>query len=205
MITMEHHKIIITPTAYIKSLMYFQRFSSEFLNEEDFKFSYALLVGYLNPFKKKKYITDFVPIKEYNKEYIDFKKDSLIFEKIDKVNLDYDDDEFPEYVLGWARNSLHNDIEPTDIDKENHLLFQTAIEPQALFWVFNYDNLMIDDGFRLYIFDDDFKSINVVTNLTELKYNFSNKVFLDDLIDLAIDIEEKRKTKRVVIKGIEEN
>jgi len=184
--------------------MYFQRFSSEYMDENDFKFSYALLVGYLNPFKKKTYISDFVPIKEFNKEYINFKKDPLIFEKIAKVNLDYDDEEFPEFVIGWARNSLYNDLEPTEIDKENHIVFQTAIEPQALFWVFNYDNLMIDDGFRLYIFDDDFKSINIASELAELKYNFSNKVFLDDLIDLAIDIEEKRKTKKIVIKGIEE-
>ena len=202
---MEHHRISISPIAYIKSLMYFQRFSSEFIGEENFKFSYALLVGYLNPFKKKTYITDFVPIKEYNKENINFKKDPFIFEKIAKVNLDYDDEEFPEFVIGWARNSLYNDLEPTDIDKQNHLVFQTAIEPQALFWVFNYDNLMIDDGFRLYIFDDDFKSINMVTPLAELKYNFSNKVFLDELIEIAINIEEKRKTKAIVIKGIEEN
>ena len=185
--------------------MYFQRFSSEFMDEEEFKFSYALLVGYLNPFKKKTYISDFVPIKEYNKEYVNFKKETLIFEKIAKVNLDYDDEEYPEFVIGWARNSLYNDLEPTEIDKENHIVFQTAVEPQALFWVFNYDNLMIDDGFRLYIFDDNFKSINIASDLAELKYNFSNKVFLDDLIDLAIDIEEKRKTKKIVIKGIEEN
>ena len=201
---MEHNKIIISPIAYIKSILYFQRFTSEFISEENFKSSYALLVGFIDPLEKETVITDFVPIKDFQDKYIDFTKDTLVLEKIAKVNHDFDDDEFPEYVLGWARNTVMNDLEPITIDKKNHLIFQTAIDPQAIFWIFNYDNLMIDDGFRLYSFQENFKSINLVSELKELRYDFSKNVYFDDLMDLAIQMEEKRKSKKILIKGIGE-
>ena len=199
------NKIIISPLTYIKSIMYFQRFSSDLLEEGDYKFAYALLLGFIDNIENEILITDFIPIKNFDVNYIKFEQYDKLFENIEKLNQEFSDDELPEYILGWARNSIHNDLEPTIFDKENHILFQTAIHPNSVFWIFNFDNLMVDDGFRLFSFKDDFKIINITSELIELNYSFSKEVYFDDLVQIAIDIEEKRKNKEVLIKGLEEN
>ncbi len=196
--------IVVSPMAYIKSLMYFQRFTSEFVNEDDFKFAYGLLIGYVDPFDNSTNIEDFIPIKDFDKEYIKFRKFDTIFENIDKLNVEFNDDEYPEYILGWARNSLHDDLDPTIFDKKNHLFFQTAINPKSVAWIFNFENLTIDYGFRLYAFKNDVKELTITSELKELKYKMSKNVNFDEFVEIAIDIEEKRKNSEVLIKGIEE-
>jgi hypothetical protein len=185
--------------------MYFQRFSSDYINEEENTFAYALLFGFIDNVENETLITDLIPIKDFGEEYIKFGKYDKLFEYIEKLNQKYSDDELPEYVLGWARNSIHNELEPTVFDKENHIIFQTSIHPNSVFWIFNFDNLMVDDGFRLFSFKDDFKAINITSKLIELNYKFSKEVYFDDLVQVAIDIEEKRKNKDILIRGIEEN
>ncbi len=199
------NKVVISPLAYIKSLMYFQRFSSEYIDEKENKFAIGLLLGFIDDYENETLITDFIPIRDFNEEYIKFKKYNKLFEHIEKLNQEFSDEELPEYILGWARNSIHNDLEPTVFDKENHIFFQTAIHPKCLFWIFNFDNLIVDDGFRLYSFKEDFKTINITSELIELRYGFAKEVYFDDLVQIAIDLEDKRKSKEILIKGIEEN
>ncbi|MHA1293552.1 MAG: hypothetical protein ACTSQJ_12915 [Promethearchaeota archaeon] len=196
------NKVIIAPLAYIKSLMYFQRFSNEFMDEKEYKFAYGLLLGFFNE-QGSVCIDDFVPIKEFEKEYLRFKKFDKIFEYVNQLNNRYNNDEFPLYIMGWARNSIYNDINPNIIDKENHLFFQTAIEPKSILWIFNIDNLTIDDGFKIYTFKGDFKTINISSELIEIKYEFSKEIYFDELVQIAIDIEKKRKNSEIIIKGIE--
>ena len=148
---------------------------------------------------------DFVPIRSFDKEFIKFEKEfDTIFEKVDLLNREYYDDEFPEYILGWGRNSLYNELEPNLIDKKNHLYFQSATNPNSFFMIFDHVDLSIGLGFTLYTFKDEFKSINIASELIELRSNFSKDVLLDDLVELAITIEEKRKTKEPLLKGLEE-
>jgi hypothetical protein len=198
------NKIIISPIAYIKSLMYFQRFSSEYINESEQKFAFGLLLGFIDDFENETLITDFIPIKDFGDEYLKFSKFNTFFESIEKLNQEYNDEEYPEYIVGWARNSLFNDLEPTIFDKENHLLFLTSIHSKSVFWIFNFDNLMVDDGFRLFSFKEDFKIVNITSELIELSYNFSKEVSFDDIVQIAIDIEEKRKLQETLIKGEQE-
>ena len=113
----EQKKILISPIAYIKSLMYFQTYTNEFIQESEFKFAYGLFLGYI---EEEINITDFVPIRAFNKEYIKFENNfDTIFEKVDILNREYYHDDFPEYILGWGRNSLYNELEPNLIDKQN--------------------------------------------------------------------------------------
>lgn len=200
----EKDKLIISPIAYIKSLMYFQRFSSDFIESSSFKFAYGLLIGFIDPFDKSINVEDFIPLKEFEDKQVRFKEYDTIFTQVNKLNEEHDDEEYPEYILGWARNSVEDDIEPTLVDKENHLFFQTAINPRAFFWVFNHENLAIDLGFRLYAFEEDFKQINITSKLKELSYTFSKDVYLDDFIQLAIEIELKRKNSEPLLKGRKE-
>ena len=200
---MTETKIEISPIAYIKSLMYFQRFANDFIHENTFKVAYGLLRGFIDV-DKKMYIEDFIPIKDFEKEYIIFEEYERIFENIERLDKEYDDDEYPEYILGWARNALYDNLEPTLIDKKNQLIFQTAIHPRSFFWIFDHDSLAIGDGFSLYAFKDDIKAINIISELIEVSYNFTSDVYFDDIVQLAINIEEKRKNKEILIKGIEE-
>ncbi len=199
------NKLIISPIAYIKSLMYFQRFSSEFLDEKEYKYSYGLLLGFIDDFENETLITDFIPIKEFGKEFIKFDKYSKLYENIENLNQEFSNDEYPEYIIGWARNTLNDDFEPTVFDKENHIRFINSIHQKSILWVFNFNNLMVDDGFRIYSFKSDFKVINITSELFELSYKFSNDINFEDLVQLAVEIEEKRKTKEILIKGISEN
>ncbi|MHA1149873.1 MAG: hypothetical protein ACTSR8_16680 [Promethearchaeota archaeon] len=192
-------KIIISPTAYIKSLMYFQRFTNEFMDKSEFRFAYGLFLGYI---EDEYLITDFIPLKDFNKEYIRFDKDfDKIFENVDLLNREYYDDQYPEYILGWGRNSLYNELEPTQIDKENHLYFQTSINPNSFLWIFDMGDLSIGYGFNIFQFKDDFKTLNKVSELVELRTDFAKDVLIEDLIQLAITIEEKRKNKAPLLKG----
>lgn len=197
----QQNKIIVYPTAYIKSLMYFQRFTNKFLDATQLKFAYGLFLGYV---EETLVITDFIPLKEFNQQYIDFEEYDDVFYKIEQLNNQYYDEQYPEYILGWGRNSLYNDLEPTEIDKKNHLLFQTAINPQSFFWVFSHEELTIGYGFDIYRFKDEFLSINQTSELTQLKVEFAKDVYIDEIIQLAIDIEEKRKKKEPLMKGLEE-
>lgn len=198
-------KVIISSIAYIKSLMYFQRFSSEFIDEDKFKIAYALLIGYIDPVDNNIYIEQFIPLKSFEDQYVIFEDYETLFSQINELNKNYYDEEFPSYILGWARNSIFHEFEPSLIDKENHLIFQTAINPDAFFWVFDHENLTIGNGIKLHRFKEDFKVINITSKLQELRYNLSENVYLDELVSIAVDLEEKRKNKEIIIKGIEEN
>lgn len=200
----EQKKILISPLAYIKSIMYFQRFTSDYINEKEFKFAYGLLLGYVDDHEKTIEIEDFIPYKDYNKEYIIFEKYEKIFGEIEKLNVKYDEDEFPQFILGWARNSLYDNDEPTIFDKKNQILFQTAINPDGFFWIFDYENLAIGNGFELHAFKNDIKVINITSELISLRYEFSKDIYLDEIVQLAVDIEEKRKNNEILIKGLEE-
>lgn len=198
----EFKKIIISPTAYIKSLMYFQRFTNQFMDPSEFKFAYGLFLGYI---EEEYMITDFIPLKAFGKEYIQFDKEfDNIFENADTLNKEYYDDQYPEYILGWGRNSLYNELEPTQIDKKNHLYFQSAVNPNSFFWIFDVGDLAIGYGFNIYQFKDDFKTINITSDVIEVRSDFSKDVLIEDLVQLAITIEERRKSKEPLMKGYKE-
>ncbi len=132
----EQKKIIVSPLAYIKSLMYFQRFSSEFIEEKQFKLAYGILLGFVDV-DNTIYIDDFVPLKAFDREFLRFNTHEKIFEKKEKINKEHYDEEFPEYVIGWARNCINGSLETSVIDKKNHLLFQN-LQTNALFWIFGF-------------------------------------------------------------------
>ncbi len=198
----EQKKIIVSPLAYIKSLMYFQRFSSEFIEEKQFKLAYGILLGFVDV-DNTIYIDDFVPLKAFDREFLRFNTHEKIFEIIEKINKEHYDEEFPEYVIGWARNCINGSLETSVIDKKNHLLFQN-LQTNALFWIFDFGNLSIDSGFKLFSFKDDFKECNISSELYELNFEFSKNINIDDLVKVAIEIEEKRKTREQLLRGLEE-
>lgn len=196
--------ILISPIAYIKSLMYFQQFASEHVNEQDYKFACGLLMGYIDPYDHSLNIENFIPIKDFDKEYIKFEKYDGIFEDIIQLNKEYFDEEYPEYILGWARNDIYDNIEPNLIDKKNHLFFQSAINPHSIFWIFNHENLAVDDGYKIYHFKEDFKQTNITSELEESSYEYTKEVSIEEFMDLAIQIEEKRKNGEKLMKGMDE-
>ncbi len=198
----EQKKIVVSPLAYIKSLMYFQRFSSEFIEEKEFKLAYALLLGFVD-IDDTIYIDDFVPLKDFDREFLRFDKHERIFEIIEKTNKEHYNEELPEYVLGWARNCVNGTLEPSVIDKKNHLLFQ-SIQTNALFWIFDFGNLSVDTGFKLFNFKDDFKERNISSELQDLNFEFSKTANIDELVKIAIQIETKRKTRELLLRGLEE-
>ncbi len=201
----EEYTVIVSTTAYIKSLMYFLRFSSEFIKVENFNYAYGLLIGYFSEKDEEVHVTNFIPFKDFSKEYVSFEKLPFIYDNIEELNREYAGEIKPKQVIGWARNSVYNSLEPTLFDKRNHLLFQISIHPKCFFWIFNMYNLVVDDGFRLYTFKEDFKVINITSNLIKMKYQFSNEVDFDDLVQTAIIMEEQRKIKEPLITGIEED
>ncbi|MHA1335357.1 MAG: hypothetical protein ACTSPW_06345 [Promethearchaeota archaeon] len=195
-------KIILSPYAYIKSLMYFQQYSNSFTSKSEHRFAYGLFIGYEDD---EIYVTEFVPIQSFKDYYILFENDfDLIFTFIEKLNREYYDDEFPEYVIGWGRNSLYNGLEPTYFDKKNHLLFQLGIERNSFFLIFDYEELSIGNGIAAYKFKDNFILSAIISQTEEINYRFSKDVLIEDLIDLAIEIEERRKNREPLIKGINE-
>lgn len=196
-------KLIVSPIAYLKNLMFFQRFTSEFVKDTEFKFAYGLLLGFVDV-DNTMTIENFVPIKPFDKEYIAFKKFEKVFNDLDDLNKKHYDQEFPEYILGWARNTLYNNFEPTLFDKQNQLLFQTAIHPKSVFWIFDFENLAIETGIKVFRFKGDFKEFNITSEFETVNFEFSKNVSIDELIRIAIEMEDKRKNKEVLIKGIEE-
>ena len=99
---------------------------------------------------------------------------------------------------------LYNELEPNLIDKQNQVYFQSAMNPDGFFMIFDHVDLSIGLGFTLYTFKDDFKTINIASDLIEIRANFSKDVLIDDLVDLAITIEEKRKKKEPLLQGLED-
>ncbi|MFO8017382.1 MAG: hypothetical protein R6U96_02005 [Promethearchaeia archaeon] len=193
----------LSPLAYIKSLMYFQRFSSKFIDENQFKMAYGLLLGYTD-IDGITVIEDFIPYKQFKKQHIIFKEKHRLIKKIKKLNLKYDDEEFPSYIVGWARNSIDDTRETTLIDKKNHIFFQ-AIHKNSFFWIFNFGDLTIDYGIKIHEFQEDYKSVNVTTELTELPFTFSKNIYIEDIINLGIEMEDKRDHDEPLIEGIEED
>ncbi len=198
----DNNKINISLIAYLKSLMYFQRFTNDSIDKKDYKFAYGLLKGFIDV-DNELYIEDFIPIKNFNDQYVIFEEQDIIFKHLQEIDEEYSKDEYPEYILGWARNSVHNDLEPSLIDKKNQILFQNT-NPRSFFWIFDNESLAIGDGIKLFAFKDDFKTINMTSELTELSYTFSKDAYFDEIVQLAIEIEEKRKSKEILIRGIEE-
>jgi len=147
-------KVVVSPIAYLKNLMFFQRFTSEFVNVSEFKFAYGLLLGFVD-IDNTINIEDFVPIKPFEKEYLVFKKFEKIFNDLEEINKSHYDQEFPEYVLGWSRNTLYNNFEPSLFDKQNQMLFQTSIHPKSVFWIFDFENLAIETGIKVFQFKGD--------------------------------------------------
>lgn len=192
----------VAPLAYIKSLMYFQRFSSDYINQNEFKIAYGLLLGFRDV-DGVLFIEDFIPYNHYNKQFVIFEEKAQLIKKIKDLNLKYDDDEFPSYILGWARNAIDDSREPTLIDKKNHNFFQ-AIRKNSFFWIFNYTDLAIDYGIKVYEFEDDYKAVNIISQLKEKAFSFSKNVYIEDIINLAIEMEDKRKNNEIIIEGIEE-
>lgn len=197
-----HSTLKIAPLAYIKSLMYFQRFSSDYIDENDFKIAYGLLLGFKDV-DGVLVVEDFIPYSHFNQEYVIFEEKALLITKIKNLNLKYNDDEFPSYILGWARNAIDDSREPTLIDKKNHNFFQ-AIRKNSFFWIFNYTDLAIDYGIKIYEFEEDYKAINLTSNLREKSFSFSKSVYIEDIINFAIEMEDKRKNNEILIEGIEE-
>lgn len=193
----------VSPFAYIKSLIYFQRFSSEYIEENQFKLAYALLLGFKDV-DGVLVIEDFIPYRQFEDHHIVFKQNDQLVKDIKNLNLKYDDEEYPSYILGWARNTVNDSREPTLIDKKNHIFFQ-ALRKNSFFWIFNYRDLSIDYGMKIYQFVDDYKAVNLTSELRALPFTFSKNVYIEEIINLAIEMEDKRKYDERLIEGIKED
>lgn len=196
----ENIEVKLDPIAYMKLLMYFLRFSN---NQDNSKFAYGLLLGYKNEDKPTE-ITDFLPIKNSGNTFLDFEEYPEIFNHLEDFNEKYNDDEYPEYILGWARSSKNLGIKTSILDKKNHLYFQGNIYPNSVLIVFNYDNLEFDDGIEILRLDGDFKELNMVSTFNQINWEYSDIFELDDLLNLALKLTISQKSKSILIKDLED-
>jgi hypothetical protein len=196
-------EVKLDPIAYLKLLMYFLRFSNQITNKEESRIAYGLLLGYKNE-ENQTVVSDFFPIKNSGINFLDFEDFPKMFDYLEKYNEKYDDDQYPEYIVGWARNSKKLGIKTSILDKKNHLYFQSLGFPRSIVIIFNCDNLAFDDGFTILQFEGDFKEINIMSNFTIVKWEYSDFFELDDVIDILMKILTSFKSRSILIKDTED-
>jgi len=196
-------EVKLDPIAYLKLLMYFLRFSNQTTTKEDSRIAYGLLLGYKNE-ENKIIVSDFFPIKNSGIIFLDFEEYPKLFDYLEKYNEKYDDDEYPEYIIGWARNSKKLGIKTTILDKKNHLYFQSLGFPPSIVIIFNCDNLAFDDGFTIFRLEGDLKEINMMSDFTTVRWEYSDFFELDDILDIILKIINSISSKSILIKDTED-
>ena len=196
-------EVKLDPIAYLKLLMYFLRFSNQTTTKEDSRIAYGLLLGYKNE-ENKIIVSDFFPIKNSGIIFLDFEEYPKLFDYLEKYNEKYDDDEYPEYIIGWARNSKKLGIKTTILDKKNHLYFQSLGFPPSIVIIFNCDNLAFDDGFTIFRLEGDLKEINMMSDFTTVRWEYSDFFELDDILDIILKIINSISSKSILIKDMED-
>jgi proteasome lid subunit RPN8/RPN11 len=156
---------------------------------------YGILTGYVDD--NVPYIKKYIPYSHYESE-LDFETKHEFFLQADRFNEENYDPEFiSDEILGWVRSYPTDDIEPSEIDRKNHVYFQTAYSKNAIamFMPPNADQYVM----QVKNFKDSLPEIDITSPFEDIDWNFDEIDDLDDLFRFVLNLQINRKTNQPLI------
>ncbi len=186
-------EVKINPLAYVKVYQHAKVFA------RDDRFIYGLLTGYVED--EKPYPQDYIPLSHSYGEPIDFELKHEIFAQIEAFNKEhYDPQYIYDQIVGWVRSCPLGAIEPSDIDKNNHMYIQTAYCEQAvaIFIPPTADQYEMS----LKRLKGVLPEIDKNSIFEEVDWNFGEIEDLDNLFQTIITLQRKRKKKAPLMEEV---